>query len=60
MVVLVLPSTEFLGELSRAAKDRAAIELILVGSVTTLDLPVAFGATARDVAVREADRGGAT
>ena len=55
MVVLVLPLTEFLGELNRAAKDRAAIELVLVGSVTTLDLPVAFGAAARDVAVREAE-----
>jgi hypothetical protein len=43
VVVLVLPLAELLGELSRAAKDRAAVELILVGSVTALDLPVAFG-----------------
>src|SRR5207247_1378454 len=44
-----------LGELSLASKDGAAIELILVGSVTALDLPVAFRATSRDVAVREAE-----
>src|SRR5206468_735529 len=55
VIVLVLPLAELLGELSRASKDGAAIELILVGSVTALDLPVTFGATAGDVAVREAE-----
>ena len=55
VIVLMLPLAELLGELSRASKDGAAIELILVGSVTALDLPVAFRATSRDVAVREAE-----
>ena len=39
VVVLAFPVAKLLGELSRASKDGAAIELVLVGSVTELDLP---------------------
>ena len=55
VVILVLPSAELLGELSRVPEDGAAIELVLIGSVTPFHLPVAFRAASRDLTVGETE-----
>src|SRR5262245_43043252 len=54
MVVLVLPG-ELLGQLLGTIELRAPIELVGVGSMAALDLPVALGTTPRDPAVQNAD-----
>ena len=55
MVVLVLPAGELLGQLLGTLELRPPIELVGVGSMTSLDLPVALWATSWDSAVQNAD-----
>jgi len=55
VVVLMFPASQFGGELGNRAKRCAAIEPVLVGPVTALDLAVALRASRRDMAMRDAE-----
>jgi hypothetical protein len=55
VVVLVLPAGELFGKLLGTLELRPPIELVGVGSMAALDLPVALGATSWDPAVQNAD-----
>jgi hypothetical protein len=55
VVVLVLPASELFGKLLGTLELRAPIELVHVGSMAALHLPVALGTPTRDPAVQNAD-----
>ncbi len=53
MVVFVLPVAKSAPKVVRVTEGGAPIELVLVGSVASFDLAVAFGTARRNVAVRD-------
>jgi hypothetical protein len=55
MVVLVLPRAQLADELGPGREGHSPVELILVGAMAALDLPIRLGAAGRDVLVGDAE-----